>query len=71
MKKELAQEVSDEMVAIGARLNQLVWTIKGQAEEDEFRRYRRAIGQVMGVMLSEVMNPLYAEHPDIKPVELD
>lgn len=70
-KKELAKKVSDEMVSIGGRLNQLLWTIKEEAEEEEFRRYRRAIGEVMGVMLLEVMNPLYAEHPDVKPAELD
>jgi hypothetical protein len=33
-------------------------------------RYREAVSRILTEMLVEVMNPLYVEHPDIKPKEL-
>jgi hypothetical protein len=36
----------------------------------KFERYRREVGQIMGRMLLDIMNPLYDQHPEIKPKEL-
>lgn len=33
--------------------------------------YRLAVAKVLGEMLLEVMNPLYAEHPDLKCAGLE
>jgi hypothetical protein len=33
--------------------------------------YRRAVGKIMGEVLLEVLNPLYAKHPTLKPPGLN
>jgi len=66
----LAQEVSACMLECGAKLNALVERAQVVCPESEYPKFRLAIGKVMGEMLLEVMNPLYAQHPDIKPEQL-
>jgi hypothetical protein len=65
-----AKKVSDLMLEYGAKLDALLGELQPHLSEEEFNRYRRATGRVMGEMLLEVMNPLYAAHPELKPPEL-
>jgi hypothetical protein len=39
--------------------------------DDEFRRYRRMIGQSMGSILLDVINPIVELYPDLKPSQLE
>lgn len=68
--RNLASEVSAVMLEYGARLNGLVAQALTTCPDPEFQKFRRAVGVVMGDMLLEIMNPLYARHPDIKPEQL-
>jgi hypothetical protein len=70
MNISTAKEVSDLMVSMGERLNASVRLVQATEDEAEFRRYRDAVSKIMTTMLLEIMNPLYAEHPDLKPPEL-
>lgn len=70
MNRPTAETVSSLMLRIAAELNASVEIVQSGSSEEEFNRYRRAIGVMMGEMLLEIMNPLYAEHPDLKPNEL-
>jgi hypothetical protein len=45
-------------------------TVRGRCSSEEFAAYRRAVGRIMGEILLEVLNPLYAEHPSLKPAEM-
>ena len=58
------------MIEFGAQLNESVALAKERCSEAEFKAYRTVVGRLMGEMLLEVMNPLYVEHPDLKPKEL-
>jgi hypothetical protein len=51
-------------------LNASLLQTQGRCSEEEFSRYRRAVGAILGEILLEVMNPLYARHPNLKPAEL-
>ena len=42
-----------------------------QCSPEEFKSYRLAVAKIMAEMLLEVMDPLYAQHPSIKPPELE
>ena len=68
--RALAQEVSACMLECGAKLNDLVARAQVVCPESEYPQFRLAIGKVMGEMLLEIMNPLYAQHPDLKPASL-
>jgi negative regulator of replication initiation len=66
-----ARQVSDLMLEYGTKLDASVAAMQSLLSEEEFIKYRRAIGRVMGAMLLDVMNPLYEMHPQMKPAQLD
>ena len=65
--KDIALKISTLMVEIGANINDSISMVKNECSEFEFEAYKKAAGKVMGEMLLEIMNPIYKEHPDIKP----
>ena len=48
------------------------WRLVHDTETDlaEAQRYQHAVGRILADMLLEVMNLIYAEHPDLKPPQL-
>lgn len=69
--KSIARQVSDLMIEFSGRLDRSILTVQKKCPPEEFKAYRLAVAKVLGEMLLEVMNPLYAEHPDLKPTGLD
>lgn len=67
----IARQVSELMLEFGARLDASVEVFESKLPPDEFRAYRRAIGGVMAEMLMGIMKPIYAEHPALKPAEMN
>lgn len=71
MKHALALEINDMILDMAKRLNHSIQLVQNQSDDDEFRAYRYAAGEVMGIMLTEILNKLYIEHPDLKPPEMN
>jgi hypothetical protein len=67
---DIAKKISDLMLEYGARLDQSVALVSDRCNAEELRAYRRAVGKILGEMLLEVMNPIYARHPILKPKDL-
>jgi hypothetical protein len=71
MKRESAEVVSAVMLEFGRRLDETVALVcNTERDQNEAQRYKRAVGRILGEMLIEVLNPLYAEHPELKPPHL-
>lgn len=70
MTHSTAKEISALMMSMGEQLNTSVRLVQATEDDAEFRRYRDSVSRLMTTMLLEIMNPLYAEHPDLKPPEL-
>ena len=70
MTKQTAHDISKLMLSLGADLDKSVGRVKEAESEAEFRRYREAVSKIMATMLLEIMNPLYAEHPNLKPAQI-
>ena len=68
---DVAKVVSDLMLEYSEKLNDSIILVMKNCPEDEFKRYRLAAAKVLGEMLLEVMNPLYARHPELKPAGLN
>ena len=49
------------LLNISAKLDTQLAKIQGQCSDEEFQRYRRGFGQVLGHMLTEIQNSLYVE----------
>ena len=71
MRKEIADHISRVMLDVAAKLNDSIRLVQENCEEGEFRTYRGSVGRIMGLMLTEIMNPLYGEHPDLRPPGLN
>jgi hypothetical protein len=68
--RDEAARIADLMLDLGARLDASLTHVQKVAPAEDFVAYRRAVGKVMGEILLEVLNPLYALHPDLKPSQL-
>lgn len=62
-----AKHVSELMLDISARLDESVAMVNKTCSPEEDATYRRAVGRILGDILLEVLNPLYAKHPALKP----
>lgn len=67
MKTEIAQEISQEMNDILARLDETIRLVMDNCTEEEFNGFRAAVGRVMGAVVLDVLNPLYRMNPEVKP----
>ncbi len=70
MNKTLAEETSLLLLRVSAKLDAQLAVLKTQCSDEEFQRYLRGFGYVLGYMFTEIMTPIYAEHPDLKPEQL-
>jgi hypothetical protein len=67
----VAKQISDVMIDVSDRLDRSIVTVKEQCSKEEFQAYRFAVGKILGEVLLEVLNALYAAHPSLKPPRMD
>jgi hypothetical protein len=53
-----------------AEQNAALEQIQSLCTEDEFSEHRRMIGRSMGAMFFEVISPIVAKYPELKPAQL-
>ncbi|WNG16800.1 hypothetical protein [Cystobacter fuscus] len=70
MTDSTAKAVSDLMLSIGTQLNESIRLVQTTESEEVFRDYRLRVARLMGFMQDGVMNPLWEEHPHLRPPEL-
>ena len=63
----VARQIAEILQDCTARLDKSVAVVKDGCGPEELKIYRMAVGKVMGEILLEVINPLYAKHPSLKP----
>ncbi len=54
------------MLDINTRVNASIRLVMDNSEQEEFVKYRRAAGKVMGYVF-ELLTPIFAEHPELTP----
>ena len=67
MNKEAAKHINDLMMDITFKLESSGSIVKSSCTDDEFHRYTEAVANILGEMLTEIMQPIYREHPDLAP----
>jgi len=67
MRQDVAEEIVGLMLEYGDRLDGTIRRIQDTCDEKEFSFYRKAIGKIMGYMLTDIMNPIFSEYPQLKP----
>ncbi len=71
MSREAAKRIIDLMIKHGAEQDAVLAEVQSICADDEFRKYKQMIGRSMGSMLLDVINPIVALYPDLKPSQLD
>jgi hypothetical protein len=69
MKTEVAQQLSNQLSDILGQLDGSVRLVMENCTEEEFHSFREGIGKVMGALVLDVMEPLYATNPEVKPAD--
>jgi hypothetical protein len=70
MKKENAEKIGILSLQLGGWLNGRLIDALEDCPEDEVKAIKLKFGRIMADLLTEIMNPIYSEHPELKPVEL-
>lgn len=68
--EDIAKEVIEVLDDCSSRINETIRLVQGKCCDEEFQAYRRAAGFVMGYIYTDVVAPLYKEHPNLEPPEL-
>ena len=68
--KVFAKEVVELLLECSGRLDESVARAKKVCSEAEFLAYRKAIGEVMGETFDQLLLPIFAAHPELKPKDL-
>jgi hypothetical protein len=69
-KGDIAQHISSLMLEVSEQINESMRLVKNECTTREFEVYRNACAKILVDILSEVLNPIYAAHPEIKRKEL-
>jgi hypothetical protein len=67
---DTARKIAKLALEIGRRLDRSLAHVQATCSPEEFTAYQRAVRKVKGDLLLEVLKPLCAAHPDLKPSEL-
>lgn len=71
MERDAAESILAMMFEYGGRLNDSMLLVREAGDAEEFARYRRAVGNVLDAAFENIINPILAEHPDLKPASLN
>jgi hypothetical protein len=69
--KELASRLLALLKQISDDLNESIREVQEQCTDEEFKAYRRGAGMVMGYAYTDVMVPIFLDHPDLVPPGLN
>ena len=62
-----AKQISELMMDVWIRLSDSCHQIKERCSPEEYQAYMKAMAKVTGEITFGVMEPLYEEHPELKP----
>lgn len=69
--KALSEDLSRRLLEVSRQLDDSVAVAQAQCSEEEFNEYRRQIGMLMANLYADILRPLWKEHPDLKPPEME
>jgi hypothetical protein len=70
MSRDAAKIIMELVTRNAAEQDAVLIEIQSLCTEDEFNEYRLMIGKSMGAMLFEIINPIIAKYPELRPPEL-
>ena len=71
MDAEFAEETSILALQVSRKLTQHLSKAREECTEEDYTKLCKSFGKVLGCLYSDVMQPIYDRHPELKPVQLD
>ncbi|WGS54335.1 hypothetical protein LFL96_25305 [Paraburkholderia sp. D15] len=68
---EIASDLSNRFLGVSGAINDAIILVQESCPADEFKAFRRAMGQLLDQVYVLALEPLYEAHPDIAPPELE
>jgi hypothetical protein len=65
-----AKYVSELLLEINGRLNESLEKVESTCGPEDFAAYRRRVGVLVNSIFEEFLEPIYIDHPELKPPEL-
>jgi len=66
----IAKQVINVLDECSSKINETIRLVQENCSNEEFEKYRKAAGFVMGYIYTDVVAPLYHKHPELEPPEL-
>jgi hypothetical protein len=66
-----AKQVSDSMFEILRQVQDSMAAVQETCSHEEYVAYSEAAGKVVAPIIFEVLEPLYSDHPALKPSDWD
>lgn len=71
MDRDVAKSILDLMFEYGGKLNDSMLMAREVCDEKDFSTYRRAVGNVLAATFENIIDPILAEHPGLRPETLN
>jgi hypothetical protein len=71
MTRDCAEKVHALLLDCAKAIDASVAVVQQDGNEEELRRYRRAAGYLLNALMEDLMKPIYREHEDLIPPQLD
>jgi len=71
LTREQASKIVDLAVRTLRDWNALLLELQVECSEEDFGAMRRGVGEFLGVLLGDLVNPLLVRFPELKPDGLD
>ena len=67
MDKQLAEQLMKKLHSLSVPFNDAAELIEQIPDEDEKKRFRRGLGELMGRAYTDLMIPILRQYPDLDP----
>jgi hypothetical protein len=67
MNRTTAEKLEQILRNVSAELDRSIRIVRDNSSEEDFIRYRRLVGKLMGEIFVEVLQPIYLEYPELTP----
>lgn len=71
MDKELTEETSLLVMRVSSTLDKHLRKIMENSSKEDFEKMRSSIGFAMGYLYTDVLEPLWHQHPELRPEDMD
>ena len=65
VSREIALEIKNSAQEAIGRLDSIVFDIRGRCSDEDFETIRRGVGLSIARVITEILEPLYQQHPEI------